>query len=167
MKKLFLVGALALFGAMNAQTKFGVNAGYLSLNAKVKILGQTGTASDSGYYLGVFGEFGKDKVKFQPGLNIAGNGDGTSMYIPLTTKFYVADKFNLQLSPQFLFDFNEAPAGYNNLNLGLGFGAGYDISDKFMAEARYSLQLNNHFENSSSDFSAKVNYLNIGLGYKF
>ena len=28
MKKLFLVGALALFGAVNAQTTFGVKAGY-------------------------------------------------------------------------------------------------------------------------------------------
>lgn len=151
---------------MNAQ-HFGVNGGFLSMNAKVKINGQTGTATDSGYYLGLFGEFGNDKIKFQPGVNIAGNGDGSSLYIPLIAKFFVADKFNLQAGPQIMFDFNDVPETMNNINLGLGLGTGYDISSKFLAEFRYSIQLNNHFKNSTSDYSAKVNYLTFGIGYRF
>ena len=37
MKKIILIGAIALCGAMNAQTKFGVKAGYAlsSVNTKV------------------------------------------------------------------------------------------------------------------------------------
>lgn len=44
MKKLFLVGALSLFGAMNAQSaKFGLNAGMLTGFAKAKVPGYSET----------------------------------------------------------------------------------------------------------------------------
>lgn len=165
MKKLFLVGVLALFGVVNAQ-HFGVNAGFLSLNAKVKLLDMRGSETKSGYYVGLFGEFGNEKFKFQPAVNLIGNEDGNALQIPLIAKFYVADKFNLQAGPQLMFDLEEVPEGFNALNFGLGLGLGYDINNKFLLEARYSIQLNNHLENSSSNYSAKINYLSIGLGYR-
>ena len=66
MRKLFLVGALALFGAVNAQqTKFGLKAGYAlsSINSKVleEILedefGVNGdNKSKSGFFVGAFVE---------------------------------------------------------------------------------------------------------------
>jgi len=51
MKKLFLVGALALFGAVNAQVKFGLKAGYSmsSISEKYENTSRTGDAKSSFY----------------------------------------------------------------------------------------------------------------------
>ena len=53
MKKLFLVGALALFGAMNAQVKYGAKAGLniATLNGDVE-----GLKSLVGFHVGGFAQ---------------------------------------------------------------------------------------------------------------
>ena len=172
MKKLFLVGALALFGAMNAQVKFGVNAGLLSGFAKLKSPEINTSDSSTGFYVGVFTEIkAGDNIKIQPALNYANIDDSTALQLPIMIKYYVDSKFNLQLGPQFLFDLSETPAEldnyYNKTNVGLAIGAAYDITNNLFAETRYSFQLNNHFKNAPSGYSLKANYFNLGIGYKF
>lgn len=172
MKKLFLVATLALCGAMNAQMKFGVNAGYLGGFAKAKTPTMSATDSNSGFYLGGFAEFtASEKIKIQPGINYLNIDGSGAMQVPIMAKYYVDPKFNLQLGPQFIFDFSEVSSDfknyYNKTNFALALGAAYEFTDKFFAEARYSFQLNDHLKNAPSGYSLKANYLNIGLGYKF
>lgn len=57
MKKILLVGALALFGAMNAQTKFGVKAGYVLSSMTAKMEGEKeSTDPKSSFYVGALVE---------------------------------------------------------------------------------------------------------------
>lgn len=173
MKKLLLVGALALFGAVSAQeVSFGANAGLLSGFAKGKTPNFTTNDSSTGFYLGFFGEFkAGDKFKIQPAVNYANIDSGSAIQVPIMVKYYVDPKFNLQAGPQFLFDLSDMPEGYNEVynktNFALALGAAYDFTPKFFAEARYSIQLNNHLKNAPSGYSIRANYLNVGLGYRF
>lgn len=61
MRKFLLVGALALFGAINAQVKYGVKAGYnisnLSVSSPVSSV-QVLLGNKSGYHIGGFVEYG-------------------------------------------------------------------------------------------------------------
>lgn len=172
MKKLFLLGALALFGAMNAQTKFGLNAGYLGGYAKAKTPTETMTDSNSGFYFGGFAEFtASEKVKIQPGINYLNIDGSGAMQVPIMAKFYVDPKFNLQLGPQFIFDFSSVPAEfssyYNKTNFALALGTAYEFTNNFFLEGRYSFQLNDHLKNAPAGYSVKANYLNLGVGYRF
>lgn len=175
MKKLFLAGAFALLGAvsLNAQ-QFGLTGGLAVLSGKVTVQGQSETDSQTGGYVGLFGDFPVGtNLKFVPGVNYVFAEDGGAFQIPLIFKYNVAEKFNLQAGPQFMFDTEDVPAEvkdyYNRLNFGLALGAGFDIMPQLFIEARYGIQLNDHFKNlpSGADYSAKVNVLNVGLGYKF
>lgn len=164
MKKLFLaLVAVFMFGAASAQTGLGVNGGVLMAMPAGDLDGD----SELGFYAGVFKQFPLGEgFQLQPALNMAIIDGDFGLQIPVIFKYYVADGFNLQAGPQFLFDFEEAPDDWTNFNIGLGIGAGYDFSERFLAELRYGLQLNNHYT-GDADLSAKVNYMNIGVGYKF
>lgn len=171
MKKLFLVGAMALFGAVNAQqAKFGMNAGLLGGFANVETPDYSISDNNFGFYAGFFAEFHVgSNFRIQPALNYANIENASALQIPIMAKYYVTPAFNLQFGPQFTFDLedNPIPEAYNTLNFGLAIGTAYDFSEKFFGEARYSFQLNDHFKNAPSGYSAKANYLNIGIGYKF
>lgn len=66
MKKILLASALALFGIMNAQVKFGVKGGYSLSNLKVSNFGDFAPESKSTFYVGGLVE-GKisDNVRLQ------------------------------------------------------------------------------------------------------
>ncbi|QDP86375.1 PorT family protein [Chryseobacterium sp. SNU WT5] len=171
MKKLFLTASIALFTTLSAQkANFGVNAGLLSAFAKVKTPVASDANSETGFYVGFFAEINAgSKVKVQPAVNYANIQNGSALQIPIMVKYYVDPKFNLQVGPQFTFDFEENPLPdyYNPTNIGMALGAAYDFSSKFFVEGRYAFQLNNHLKNMPSGYSAKINFLNVGLGYKF
>jgi len=171
MRKLFLVGAVALFASVNAQTtKFGATAGMLTGFAKAKTPQGNATDSSTGFYAGLFAEINAgSNFKIQPGVNYANIDGESALQIPVMAKYYVDPKFNLQFGPQFLFDLGENPYpnNYNSTNFGLALGAAYEFTNKLFAEARYSFQLNDHLKNAPSGYSVKANYLNLGLGYKF
>lgn len=172
MKKLFLVGALALFGAMNAQSaKFGLNAGMLTGFAKAKVPGYNETDSSTGFYVGALVELKFGSFAIQPAVNYANISDGSGLQIPVMLKYYAIPKLNFQFGPQFLFDLEDTPAGYedfyNKTNFGLALGAGFDFTSSLFAEARYSFQVNNHLKDAPSGYALKANYFNLGLGYKF
>lgn len=172
MKKLLIIGAVALFGAMNAQVKFGVVTGMATGMANGKAPGIPNTSSSAtGFYAGAFLELKAAMFAVQPGVNYVNIDGGSAIQIPIIAKYYFIPKFNLQFGPQFLFETGEIPAAYKNVynktNLGIALGAGVDIVAGITAEARYSIQLNNHVKNAPSGTSLKANYLNIGLGYKF
>jgi hypothetical protein len=102
MKKLFLVGALSLFGAMNAQSaKFGLNAGMLTGFAKAKVPGYSETDSSTGFYVGALVEIKFGSFAIQPAVNYANISDGSGLQIPVMLKYYAIPKLNFQFGPSF------------------------------------------------------------------
>lgn len=157
---------------MNAQIKFGVNAGFLSGEAKAKTIFGNYSESGNGMYAGIFSEVSVlGKLSVRPAVNYTRLKDSNGILIPIMAKYFVFSGFNVQAGPQFLIDLSSEPdiqlgTGYNKTNVALGFGIGYDFLDKFSAEARYSLQLNDHMKDATSNNTIKANYFNIGIGYK-
>lgn len=180
MKKLFLVAvATMMMTALNAQSGIGAKAGLLIGMSKVDIPavtiggmtvgGGSSSASQTGFYAGVFKEFPMgESFELEPGVNAVLVDGNFGLQIPIIAKYAVAQGFNVQAGPQVYFGFQETGEDQTNLNLGLAFGAGYDITEQILVEARYGLQLNNYYTGEgSSDYSVKMNTLNIGVGYRF
>lgn len=170
MKKLFLlVTAFFMMNAMNAQTGLGVNGGLLIGMAKIDIEGiGDNSNSETGFYAGVFKQFPlSEGFEIQPAINAAVIDGEFALQIPIMAKYYVAQGFNVQAGPQFLFDFEDVGDDYSSFNFGLALGVGYDFTEKFLAEARYGFQLNNYYTGDLDGISLKTNTLNIGVGYKF
>ena len=67
---LFAAVAVFAFGFTNAQeTKFGVKAGVDFASVKVEVMGVSGTASETGFFVGGFANIGlSEKFSVQPEL---------------------------------------------------------------------------------------------------
>ncbi len=173
MKKLLFAVAFVATGLANAQS-FGLTGGVAVFNAKAEAPGYSESDSQTGGYVGFFGEFNLDgSLNIAPGINYLFAEDTNALQIPVMLKYYVDPKFNLAFGPQLMFDLAEVPAGmdqyYNRFNFGLALGAGYNFTQAFGVEARYGFQLNDHIKGAAKDAgaSAKINTLNVGLNYKF
>lgn len=168
MKKLFLVGALALFGAMNAQeTRFGAKAGYVMSNLKAEGEGETYEFdAKSSFYIGglvehkfndtfgLQGELlfspigGKQSESFtyvEPGLggtiSVSEETDwkfGT-LQIPVMGKFYATE----------------------SLAFAAGMNFGIIISAEVDYEATASYEGFSETESGSEDIKDDVNTLNL------
>jgi len=183
MKKLFLVGALALFGAMNAQVKFGAKAGLniSSLNGDVE-----GVKSLVGFHVGGFAQVPlAAKFTFQPEVVYSAQGakeDGGDgkinlgyINVPLMFKYAIAEKFNVEAGPQigFLVSAKEKYNGnsddikdqLNSVDFSIGLGASYDFTQNLSADVRYNAGVSNIAKESDSKIRNGV--FQIGLGYKF
>ncbi|MBU2927241.1 porin family protein [Winogradskyella psychrotolerans] len=170
MKKLFLCAALAVcsFASVDAQeVSFGVTAGFLSGDAKVEYGGEEISYSDSGFYFGGVADIGiSEEFHIQPELLYATIDGSSALMLPIMAKYYVAEGFNIQAGPQFVFSLEETGDDYSSIEIDLGIGVGYDINENFFIEARYALQLNNSYT-GDEDLTAKANYINVGVGYNF
>ena len=163
---LFILIAMATL-SINAQSDFGVTAGYLSATAKAESGGISISASESGFFAGFFADITlSDDLNLQPEIQYINIQDGNGILIPVIAKYYVADKFNLQAGPQLMFDLDESVDDFSSVNIDLALGAGYDIDEDFSVFARYSFQLNNTYT-GPLDLTARLNFLNVGLAYKF
>ena len=183
MKKLFLVGALAFFGAMNAQVKFGAKAGLniSSLNGDVE-----GVKSLVGFHVGGFAQVPlAAKFTFQPEVVYSAQGakeDGGDgkinlgyINVPLMFKYAIAEKFNVEAGPQigFLVSAKEKYNGnsddikdqLNSVDFSIGLGASYDFTQNLSADVRYNAGVSNIAKESDSKIRNGV--FQIGLGYKF
>ena len=183
MKKLFLVGALALFGAMNAQVKYGAKAGLniATLNGDVE-----GVKSLVGFHVGGFAQVPlAAKFTFQPEVVYSAQGakedggDGKNnlgyINVPLMFKYAIAEKFNVEAGPQigFLISAKEKYNGnsydikdqLNSVDFSIGLGASYDFTQNLSADVRYNAGVSNIAKESDSKIRNGV--FQIGLGYKF
>lgn len=109
-------------------------------------------------------------------LNIEVENNLSYINIPVMFKYYVIEKFSLELGPQLgiLVDSKrkntlngqttEDRYNYDSIDYGFNLGAGYDITENFSVGIRYSLGFND-----IANFSNKVNnnVLSLSLGYKF
>jgi opacity protein-like surface antigen len=174
MKKVFLIAVVALIGLGNVSAqdaKFGVVAGYHNLSQKLSGEGASVSVNASGFYFGLSGEFKlSETLNLQTELQYASASlDGESMnliVLPIMAKYYISEEFSLQAGPQLDFIVSDSE-GANVFGLGLGIGAGYDISDKFYINTRYAFGLTDRIKDSPSDFSVKFNIFQAGLGYRF
>ena len=153
---LFAAVAVFAFGFTNAQeTKFGVKAGVDFASVKVEVMGVSGTASETGFFVGGFANIGlSEKFSVQPELLNVAISDSNFFSLPILAKYNVAEKFGLLAGPSlnYFSDFEE-----DKLKFNVDFGASYDITEEIEANAKYSLGFGD----------IAVSGIFIGAGYKF
>ena len=184
MKKIILVGAIALFGAMNAQTRFGLKAG--------ANLSSVSNLDDSkakfGFYAGAFANIPiAESFSIQPevlyngkGVGYDGPGDAkmTLDYIsvPVLFQYKATPQFYLEAGPEFSFLISskvKSDAGsadfkdfVNGFDLGIGLGAGYNFTSNFGANIRYVAGVTDIAKDNEGD-SAKNGVFQLGVTYTF
>ncbi|MBP2833533.1 PorT family protein [Aquimarina sp. U1-2] len=103
--------------------------------------------------------------------------------VPLMAKFYAAEGFSLQAGPQigFLTSAKEKVEGegidaeedidefYKSIDLGLNFGAGYQLPAGIFFDARYNLGLSDLADDREDGDDNRIsnNVFQISVGYKF
>ncbi|MBF8455842.1 PorT family protein [Kaistella sp. G5-32] len=183
MKKVFLVGAIALFGAMNAQT-FGLKAGM-----NVSSVSESGTKSKVGFYGGVLMNapiassfsiqpevlYSGKGFKVDSGIgDVTGNLDYIS--IPVMIQYNVVPQFYLEAGPEFSFLISANAKGggasvdvkdsFNGFDVGVGLGAGYYFIPSVGINARYVAGFTDIVKNNPGS-SVKNGVFQVGLTYKF
>lgn len=181
MKKVLLSAvAILAFGFANAQDdakkgssdmKFGVKAGYSSTN----FTGDADTDPRGGFYIGGLVDFTvSEKFHVQPELMYSTEGASDDagidyLRLPIMAKYYVMEGLSLQAGPEIAFKIaaqeDLLDEATKSLDFGLGFGAGYELSNGLMFDARYNLGLANISDVDGFDFGNAG--LQIGLGYRF
>lgn len=193
MKKLFLVGALAFFGVVNAQVNIGVKGGLSVTTLFAEYQGDKGISdSKIAPYFGLTLQTNvSEKLKFQAealytvlGGKDSENGESADFkipefIIPVSLKYYSTEKFYLQGGLNFGFISNpkvsvnssaitgsgDASDAFKSLDMGLLLGAGFRVAPKLDLDARFNIGLNN-----ISDVNGVVirnNYWQVGLNYWF
>jgi hypothetical protein len=172
MKKV-LLSALAVFAFTfaNAQEdskgsssdiKFGVKAGFSSTN----FTGDATTDARGGFYIGGLADIAiSEKFHFQPELMYSTEGADEFgvdyLRIPLMAKYYVIEGLSLQAGPQIAFKIGAendfVDEAVKSIDFGVGFGAGYELSNGLMFDVRYNLGLSNISEIEGADLG------NVGL----
>ncbi len=196
MKKIiFTVAAIFAIGFVNAQEKedmsFGVKGGLNISSITNSDVDGMDSNSMVGVHIGLFGEFKiADKFAIQPellystqGVKLEESGFDADLKvdyinIPVMAKYYVAKDFSLEFGPQIGFvasakiksggESVSIKDDVKSIDLSLGFGAAYNITDKFMVGARYNLgltRLQKELEPGESD--SKNSVFQISVGYKF
>lgn len=182
MKKMFLVGAIALFGALNAQT-FGLKAG---LN--VASVNEDDTKSRLGFNAGLFMNAPiAPSFSIQPellynskGAKFDGPGDISValdyISIPVMFQYNATPMFYLEAGPElgFLVNANGKADGvsvdvkdsFETFDIGIGLGAGYFFTPQIGLTARYVAGISDIAKDNGGD-AVRNNVFQVGLAYKF
>ncbi|WP_445452266.1 porin family protein [Flavobacterium sp. 25HG05S-40] len=157
MKKLLFI-AVVFVGAFTAQaqkTKFGVKAGVDFASIKFEVAGVSGTASETGFFVGGFATLGiSEKFAVQPELLYVAISDSNFFSVPVLARYTFAEKFSALAGPSFNY-FSDAEE--DKLKMNLDLGATYDITEEIDVNVKYSLGFGD----------VAVNGIFIGAGYKF
>ncbi|WP_417370080.1 outer membrane beta-barrel protein [Gelidibacter japonicus] len=170
MKKLMLMAAFAAFGLanVNAQSQFGVMAGYANISEKASYDGVSASQAESGFFVGVVGDFTvSEKFHIQPEVLYANVSESNFLYIPVLVKYMVSEEFGILAGPQANLILEDMPSGVNSLGVDLTFGGNYKITQNFFLEARYGFELTNRVNDSSLGVKGRFNTLHVGVGYMF
>jgi opacity protein-like surface antigen len=115
-----------------------------------------------------------EKFHVQPELMYSTEGASDDagidyLRLPIMAKYYVMEGLSLQAGPEIAFKIaaqeDLVDEATKSLDFGLGFGAGYELSNGLMFDARYNLGLANISDVDGFDFGNAG--LQIGLGYRF
>lgn len=182
MRKLILIGAIALFGAVNAQT-FGVKAG-MNISS---LSNADDTKALVGFNAGIFMNAPlAANFSIQPevlyntkgakadGMDLSLNLDYIS--VPVMFQYNATPQFYLEAGPEFSFVVSSkaksggVSADVDNLvekfDIGVGLGAGYYFTPNIGLTARYVAGFSDVIKNNSDD-AVKNSVFQIGLAYKF
>lgn len=198
MKKVLflLVAALMVVATINAQEvgsgKFGLKAG-----ASVTFVTNSDADARMSYYGGATYEYRLSSlIALSPELIFSAQGGesetsytalGTTvvastnlnlayLHIPLLAKFYLGDKFSVDLGPQvgFLLSAKSKADGVstkitdcNTFDLSIAFGMTYNFMDCFYANARYNLGVTNIADADILGENYKNGVFQLGVGFKF
>lgn len=184
MKKLILVGALALCGAMNAQT-FGVKAG---LNVS-NVSEAEDTKSKVGFNAGVFLN-APIAANFSIQPEVLYNSKGAKLddsnfdlklnldyiSVPVMFQYNATPKFYLEAGPEFSFlmsgkakaegESEDIKDNFKSFDLGIGLGAGFNITQNIGVNARYVAGVTDIIDANDGDAS-RNGVFQLGLYYKF
>lgn len=193
MKKLLLsiVAVVFLATASMAQMSFGLKGGINLSKINSDVDGDTDkTDNRFSVNLGGFMVYElADKMALQPELLLSFEGGKesfggddivsavTMVNIPVLFRYTVVENLNLYAGPQIGFNVS---AQYKNedgdtediddlspMNIGLGIGAGYNVSEKLDIHFRYNAGLTNRYNGEfKDDVKVKINTIQIGVGYK-
>lgn len=207
MKKIiFTAAAVFAFAFTNAQdVKFGLKGG-LNLSNWTGDTEGVDLKARVGFSAGAFTLIKlSEKVSLQPEVvystqgskidNFTANVGGTDytgdinlnlsyINVPVMFKYYVAEKFNLEVGPQIGFltsakavtklngynqtDTQDVKDNFETVDFGVNFGAGFDFDAHFSAGIRYNAGLANISKTEPGDDSKMHNsVLSLSLGYKF
>jgi hypothetical protein len=173
MKKIILSAiAVMAFGFANAQgVKFGVKGGLNNTNWTK----DADTDAKTSFYIGGLVDLSvSEKFHIQPELLYSNEGAdddlGVSyLRVPVMAKYYVAEGFSLQAGPEVAFKIgteeDEVDEFTKSIDFGLGFGAGYELTNGLFFDARYNLGLSNISDFDGVEFGNSG--LQVGLGYRF
>lgn len=170
MKKIFLFAAVVVFGwsSINAQSSFGVMAGYTNITAKAKMSGVSVSQSESGFFIGGVADFTvSNKFHVQPEVLYANASETNFLYIPILAKYMVSEEFGILAGPQANIILEDTMDGFNSFGIDLTFGGNYKVTKNFFLEARYGFELTNRISEGGSDLKGSYNTLHVGVGYMF
>ncbi|BAO56595.1 hypothetical protein NMS_2586 [Nonlabens marinus S1-08] len=176
MKQILLIGAVIFSSiAAKAQTSNnGIKAGFNSLSLSVSDENVSANSDLSGFYIGVYGEFGlSENFNIQPELQAIlsfSEGESSStLALPVMFEYLATPKLALQAGPQFEFLLDENSEGLRKFGVGFGTGLSFDLTDKLFIDGRYVFGLNNRFEDDlgfGDDIKLNFNYIQVGLGFR-
>lgn len=164
------MAAVAVFGLsnVNAQSQFGVMAGYTNITAKAKAQGLSLSQSESGFFIGGVADFTiSEKFHIQPEVLYANASEMNFLYIPVLAKYMVSTDFSVLAGPQANLVLDDMQEGFNSFGIDLTFGANYKITENFFLEGRYGFEITNRVTDGGSDLKGSYNTLHIGVGYMF
>jgi hypothetical protein len=184
MKKglLLFVCAISIATITQAQVRFGFKAGANLANITGDV---DGTKMKFGFNVGGVAKISvSESFSVQPELVYssqgakAEEGDGAIklnyINLPIMAQ-YNTGGFVLEAGPQFGFlmsaklddgdDETDIKDGLKGLDLGLGFGAGYQTESGFGVNARFNLGLSNMVDDGGDDFKWKNSVIQIGVFY--
>lgn len=184
MKKLFLVGALALVGAVNAQT-FGVKAGMNISNISNSDDSKSKIGLNAGVFLNapiaanfsiqpevLYNSKGA-KSDFE-GFDLNLNLDYIS--VPVMFQYNATPQFYLEAGPEFSFllsgkvkadgESEDVKESFKGFDMGIGLGAGYYFTPNIGITARYVAGVTDILDANDGDAS-RNGVFQVGLAYKF
>ncbi|OUR97636.1 hypothetical protein A9Q86_15600 [Flavobacteriales bacterium 33_180_T64] len=185
MKKLLLVSTIVILGMTNSMMAQNVNFG---LKTGLNISNFTGGDADRnslfGFHIGGFAEFKiNENFSLQPELLYSTQGSEAEnlakikvdyLVIPLMAKYYLSEKFSIEVGPQASFlindkaEFNDGSIADSEIDassfdFGLNVGVGYNFSSHLFAQVRYNYGITTVGENPD----IRNSVFQISLGYKF
>ncbi|SHG92616.1 Outer membrane protein beta-barrel domain-containing protein [Flavobacterium fluvii] len=170
LKTLFFVIFLSLIAnSANAQS-WGIRAG-----ANFSTLSNSDAKSQTGYYGGVYRQFGivKDFLYIQPELQFSKQGFDTDLstvdlnyiHLPIVARVYVLKLLSFETGPQFgfLVSDNADNFDFNSVDTSWDFGMSINLPFRLSIDARYITSLNELIEGRDS----KSQVIQVGASFRF
>lgn len=156
------------FACFAQKTTFGLSGGLLNGGERFKQDGSSASASDTGFYLGVFSKIPvSESIAIQPEFNY-GNLNGSNFgFLSARVNYTLLPKFYVQAGPELSHIFESFSNTLNKTGVNATFGIGYEVTEKFHLQARYSAELTNRIQDNALNATSKINWLFVGAGYSF